>query len=234
MDTFKENVFKTIQHPKKLSTQIEEQLLDAINKGVFTAGDYLPSENKLVEIFSASRGVIREALLMLSAKGVIEIKKGKGAKLLKPSIDSLLDPFSSLVNYRCGNNGLKYVMEVRIVIEPYIVARVALEHEEKDIKKLYRCLHDMSEVKFNKKKLSYYDIEFHKNIWLSSGNPMFSILLEPIFHFLQKYHEEIFLNVSSENIDDTIYDHEKIIEAIQNKDSKAAAKLMEEHLRLNP
>ncbi len=224
------NNFQSVKRPKNLSTQIEEQLLEAINKGVFTVGDYLPSENKLIEIFNASRGVIREALLMLSAKGLIEIKKGKGAKLLKPSIDSLLDPFSMLMNYKCGDNGLKYTQDVRRLIEPQIVACLAEKCTEEDIEKLENCIVNMKKNRNNKELLSYYDIEFHKNIWFSCGNPMFAIILEPILHFLKTYHKEIFYNKSPSEMEGTFEDHEKILEAIKEKNSEVASEVMRHHL----
>ncbi len=232
METLEENVFKAIQHPKKLSVQIEEQLLNAINKGVFTAGDYLPSENQLVEIFNASRGVVRESLLMLSSKGIIEIQKGKRAKVLKPSIDTILESFSLLVNHKCGNNGLNYSQEVRRIIEPQIVECSAKKRKDEDIKKLEDCIDNMKTNKNDNKLLSFYDIQFHKIIWDACGNPMFPIILEPIIHFLDTFHKEIFYNHSIDTIDGTIEEHERILQAIKDKDGETAAREMIKHLEL--
>ena len=222
--------FTTVIHPKNLSIQIEEQLIDAVNKGAFSVGDYLPSENKLSEIFGVSRGVIREALLMLSAKGIIEIKKGKGAKLLKPSIDTLFDSFSLLINYKCGNKGLKYAHDVRIIIEPYITSLMAEKCEEKDIKTLKACIENMEKFKLDRRKLSFFDIEFHKTISRSCGNPMFAIILEPIFHFLKTFYQETFEDLTSNQI--TLEFHYKILEAIENKDRIKAFNAMKEHLTI--
>jgi len=228
MKRVEENKFTSITRPKNLSNQIEEQILKAINKGVFVVGEYLPSENKLVEIFEVSRGVIREALLLLSAKGFIEIKKGKGARVLNPSIKSLLDPFSSLMNYKCGNKGLKHSIDIRVMIEPQIASLAATNRNEDDLKKLKHCFDQMEKHKNNRKLFSFYDIEFHKMISLSSGNPMFSIILEPIFHFLQIYHQEACEDLNSDII--TFDYHQKILIAIENGDNNAAFESMKEHL----
>ena len=230
MEILAESNFTTVTRPKNLSIQIEEQLIDAINKGVFTVGDYLPSENKLVEIFGVSRGVIREALLMLSAKNIVEIQKGKGTLLLSPSINSLLESFSSLVNYKCGNKGLKYTQEVRMMIEPHIASLAAEKWEEKDLEKLHKCIEDMEKNKDYKNKLSYYDIEFHKTISHSCGNPMFTIILEPIFHFLQTFHQETFEDLTSDQI--TLEFHYKIFKAIEERNRKAAFSAMSQHLSI--
>ncbi len=231
MEALSNSNFKSVTRPKNLSSQIVEQLMDAINKGVFGAGNYLPSESKLVEIFGVSRGVIREALLMLSAKGVIEIQKGKGALLLKPSIDNIFDSFSSLVNYRCGNEGLRYTQEIRMVIEPQIAALSAEKRSDEDISKLENAINKMKNVGHDNTLLSLHDIEFHKNIWYSCGNPMFSIILEPIFHFLTTYHKNIYVNTSVSQIDGTFNEHENILNAIKDRDGEAASRFMKHHLQ---
>lgn len=229
MDTIKENGFVAVKRPKNLSNQVAEQLIDSINKGVFTNGDYLPSENKLAEIFSVSRGVIREALLMLSAKGIIDIQKGKGALILHPSIDPILDPFALLVNYKCGDDGLKYTQQARVLIEPQIASVAAAFRQEKDIDNLKRCIENMRKHENDQKLLSFYDIEFHKQIALSCGNPIFSIIMEPIFHFLQTYHQEMFVNVGPREMENTFIEHEEILKAIEEKNSKAASNVMKKH-----
>ena len=229
MDIQQENNFVAVERPKNLSIQVADQLMTAINQGVFSNGDYLPSENKLVEIFEVSRGVIREALLMLSAKGIIEIQKGKGARLLSPSIDHLLDPFSLLINYKCGNKGLKYTQEVRFLIEPQIASLAAKFRKEEDLEKMRKCIINMEEYKEDRKLLSFYDVEFHKIIARSCGNPMFSVIMEPIFHFLQTYHQEMFVGKPKKEIDVTSAEHEHILIAIEMKDSKAASDIMKRH-----
>lgn len=224
------NKFTSITRPKNLSNQIEEQILNAINKRLFAVGDYLPSENKLVELFKVSRGVIREALFMLAAKGIIEVQKGKGAKVINPSIKPLLDPFSSLVNYKCGDKGLLYSMHVRVLIEPQIAALAAELRSEDDLKKLNDCYLNMEKNKTDSKLLTFYDIEFHKIISLSSGNPIFPIILEPIFHFMQTYHQESNEDLNSNQV--TFDYHQRILDAIEQRNSDDAFKFMKEHLMI--
>ncbi len=228
MEILAANNFTTVTRPKNLNIQIEAQIINSINKGVFSVGDYLPSENKLVEIFGVSRGVIREALLMLSAKNIVEIQKGKGTLILSPSINSLLDSFSQLVNYKCGNKGLKYSQDVRMMIEPHTASLAAEKREEKDLQNLEMCIENMEKYKDNKKKLSFLDIEFHQTISQSCGNPMFAIILEPIFHFLQSFHQETFEDLTSNQI--TLEFHHKIYKAIKEKKSRVAFDAMSEHL----
>ncbi len=228
MDLEIENSFNSVTRPKNLSSQIEDQLLDSIKKGVFPVGSLLPSESKLVEIFNVSRGVIRESLLLLSAKSIIEIHKGKGAVVINPSMELLFDPFSSFVNFKCGNKGLKCALETRIMIEPQIASIAAKLRTEENLIKLKYCFHKMKKFVNDKRLFNYHDVEFHKTISLSSGNPMFSIILEPIFHFMQSYHLDTFLDLNENEF--TLDFHNRIYLAIEKKKSDEVFSLMSDHL----
>src|SRR5699024_12160324 len=57
-----------------IGLQIEELLYS----GVFKGGERLPSERELSERFNTSRTTIREAIIMLELKGVLNVKQGSG------------------------------------------------------------------------------------------------------------------------------------------------------------
>ena len=220
--------FHSVTRPRKLSEQVEKQLLTSIHKSVFSPGEYLPGEHKLAELFQVSRGVIREALLMLSAKGIIEMRKGKGAVILQPKIDSFYDIFSVMVNYKCGNQSLKHIQAVRTNIEPPIAALSAKFRGKKDISSLEACIENMEKQKEDKSFLAQCDIEFHKIITDSCNNPMFPIVLDPIYHVMKTYQKETFEDAASNK--ETMKYHKRIFTAILQKDKDGAFNAMKEHL----
>ncbi len=220
--------FHSVTRPRKLSEQVEKQLLTSIHKSVFSPGEYLPGEHKLAEMFQVSRGVIREALLMLSAKGIIEMQKGKGAVILQPKIDGFFDMFSVMANYKCGNQSLKHIQAVRTIIEPPIAALSAEFRSKKDISDLEVCLENMDEQKEDKSLLAQSDIEFHKIITNSCYNPMLPIVLDPIYHVMKTYQKETFEDAASNK--ETKKYHKRIFTAILQKDKDGAFTAMKEHL----
>ena len=222
--------FQTVVRPRKLSEQVEEQLLTAINQNVFSTEEYLPGENKLAELFKVSRGVVREALLMLSAKGIIDMQKGKGALVLKPSIDSFINPLAILINFKCGNKSLKYIQAARIVIEPQVAALSAEFRTERDISTLSTCIDNMGKPNRNKNMLAQYDIEFHKIISDSCNNPIFPIVLDPIYHVMTTYHQETYRDAVSDQV--ALNHHQHIFSAIKARNSEGAFKIMQEHLNV--
>ena len=63
------NLFSPVQ-PERVSQLIENQLKEAIIKHHYRAGDKLPSERELAQMFGASRSSIREAIRSLERSGL--------------------------------------------------------------------------------------------------------------------------------------------------------------------
>ena len=70
-----QNLFSPVQ-PERVSQLIESQLKEAIIKHHYRAGDKLPSERELAQMFCASRSSIREAIRSLERSGFVVVKKG--------------------------------------------------------------------------------------------------------------------------------------------------------------
>ena len=67
--------FSAIQ-PQRISQIIEQQLREAIINHHYQAGDKLPPERELADIFGASRSSVREAIRTLEKSGFVIVKKG--------------------------------------------------------------------------------------------------------------------------------------------------------------
>lgn len=79
-----------------LYLQLEEQLEQAINKGVYKPGDKLPSENEMCAQFHVSRITVRQTLSMLMQKDLVYSVHGKGTFVKVPAINHEL---SSIVRF---------------------------------------------------------------------------------------------------------------------------------------
>ena len=69
------HIFKPIKQIRA-SSEVGQQLKNAILDGEYKAGDKLPSERELIELFQVSRTVVREAIKSLEAGGLVEIRQG--------------------------------------------------------------------------------------------------------------------------------------------------------------
>src|SRR5690625_6520919 len=88
-------IMKPIQTTERMS--LKQQVIQAVKQYIVDeevkAGDKLPTERKLAEMFGVSRSVIREAMSYLENTGVIRVRQGQGAFLNESNIDKLLDNF---------------------------------------------------------------------------------------------------------------------------------------------
>lgn len=82
---------------KRKSIEIADALQTAIISGEFAAGEVL-NEMDLAKRFASSRTPVREALLSLSASGLIELQRGKGAIAIGISLDTLFEAYEVLAN----------------------------------------------------------------------------------------------------------------------------------------
>ncbi len=83
--------------PKKVSSQIAEQIRSSILAGEFAPGDKLPPERELAELFGVSRPSVREALNMLASSGLVESYQG-GGTVVKSLVElSAGNPLSELI-----------------------------------------------------------------------------------------------------------------------------------------
>jgi GntR family transcriptional regulator len=81
--------------PLPLWWQISDRLRRAIEHGEFKAGEVLPSETQLNEVFGVSRTTARAALDRLEQEGLIIRKAGKGSVVLDPKVEQPLSRLSS-------------------------------------------------------------------------------------------------------------------------------------------
>ena len=63
---------------RRLSDQLVERILASIATGELRPGDQLPSILETARRFDVGASTVREALIRLEAKGVIEIRHGAG------------------------------------------------------------------------------------------------------------------------------------------------------------
>ena len=68
------------------AARIATQLLDIIELQKLAPGDRLPPERQLAELLEVSRPSLREALHILQAQGLVQIKHGQGTFVQEPIV----------------------------------------------------------------------------------------------------------------------------------------------------
>ncbi|TWO83319.1 GntR family transcriptional regulator [Shewanella algae] len=117
------NTFKPIKQVKA-TDEVSQQLRSAIFDGTYAAGQKLPSERELIELFNVSRTVVREAIKGLEARGLVEIKQGAmgGAFVKAINFERMTSACNDL--FFMGKLSFEELCQARLVLEP-MIARLA-------------------------------------------------------------------------------------------------------------
>ncbi|MGH8946288.1 MAG: FadR/GntR family transcriptional regulator, partial [Acidimicrobiia bacterium] len=86
----------------RVSDAIVDQFKTAIRQGKLTPGDRLPPERELTKLFGVSRVAVRDALRLLEASGLIEVKVGAagGAVVTTPGSNEVAESISNMLLIR--------------------------------------------------------------------------------------------------------------------------------------
>lgn len=80
--------------PRSVVDVVAAQIRDLISNRGLTVGDQLPTERELCEAFGASRNTVREAMRILKAYGIVEVRPKVGATLVDNRLSSAIGMFS--------------------------------------------------------------------------------------------------------------------------------------------
>lgn len=215
-----------VQRSGRLSTQVVQEIINDIDNGKYQAGDKLPTEHELIELFGVSRTVIREAIANLRASNLIETKQGKGAFVLsKPSQDL----FQLKHSGASTADELGYILDLRIAIEAETALMAAKYRTDKDLERIKSAIGEMESLINEDKDQLQADRNFHYAIAMASKNPHFLGLLKYIDNTLASHKKNTSIAPVTRKMQ-AFKEHEQICHAIEKGDPDAARAAMRLHL----
>lgn len=225
-----DEIFGKIGSAQTLSQKIERRIEEAIRQKKLLVGAKLPSERELCEMFAVSRTALREALRRLSARGLIEIKKGSGMFVSELKITDAIDSLNLYYDLSFDSNLIPQIIEVRRVFEPEIARMAANNRTDKDLELLQKSITDLEDCDPDNTQMEADIInKFHLNVAKATCNPIVIITMEPVYSLLPRMRNLIYANVDGEKAF-TIKAHRTIFEAIRDKDADMAFKAMVEQI----
>lgn len=200
------------------SRLVLERIKEALINKELKPGDYLPSESELVKNLGVGKSSVREAVKMLEAMGVVEVKRGNGT-IIRESPDS--DSVNSLVFQLILQQGNSTdVLDLRIMIETAATIMAMDRATDEDFKRIEETIVKFEED-INKGIHNVQDdMMFHYAILESTHNP-FVIRIGDTINQLFKY--SIGKSVR-ETPQIALSDHKKIFKAFGQKDEARVRK----------
>ena len=194
--------------------QAEVKRISKMLRKEIYSGQRLPhehlKENKLAEDYSTNRMIIRQVLNELAAGGLVSIEPYKGASVAAVSIDQIYETFN-----------------VVAMLEGFSAKQAAKNITNQDISKLRINLEQQKKIEQgDTKKWQALNYEFHRIINLKSGNPQIIQLIRQNSQFTNYW----FLSMSRVDLKPAIKAHEKILQALTDRNGDKARKYMEDHI----
>lgn len=210
-----------------VSDKVVQRIMDLVKSGNLKAGDRLPAERKLIEIFNISRPSLREALRSLSVLGVIESRHGGGAFVTKLDANSLLGPLDFFVSLSANNTNEAF--ECRQLIEVEIARKCALNACETDLETFEQMLAAQSKVENDAIAFRILDSEFHEKLYSVGGNSMMERMAIGYYNLALEVRRKA--TESPGVIIQSLADHKEIVAGVVSKNPDKTAKAMENHLK---
>ncbi len=209
----------------KLSDRIVRDFEDRIVYGELTPGERLPTESELCELLGVSRSVVRDAIRTLSARGLVEVRQGRGMIIAAPD-DRAYSVALTLLLAR-SDLSMSDVVEARMVLESALGILTVDRAEEDDIAELRSQLEALRRgvESGDAQMASDSHVAFHTALVRALHLPALDKLLEPMQQ----------LTVSSSTppqASEDLWDievHVPIIEALAARDRDAMAAALARH-----
>ncbi|TNF18374.1 MAG: FadR family transcriptional regulator [Rhodobacteraceae bacterium] len=215
---------------RSLSGQISRQLGERILDGQLLPGQLLPDENALCEEFGVSRTAVREAVKMLVAKGLLEVRQRIGTRVQDVRHWQMLDRDVLMwhQSLTIEDERLISLMELRQSIEPDAAFYAASRRSEAQLKAILDAVDKMQAHTGENSKYVLADAGFHIAVLRATNNRYLEALENAIFAGLML---SIRLTNPEERMNRaSVPLHRAIADAIKAQDAEAAYAGMKDHL----
>jgi GntR family transcriptional repressor for pyruvate dehydrogenase complex len=209
--------------------QVVNSMKDYVASDGTEVGQKLPTEKEWCENLSVGRGTVREAFRILEARGLVEIKPGRGAFLVsKKELGQ-----EELAEWFLKNEvELKDYIEVRSAVEPLcarLIARRASDSELEQLERVHqRFIRAVEEEDIA--GMAKYDERFHKHIVECSRNKMLIFICKKIDECIRDFRLKTFQ--VPQNARNAIKAHQDIVDAIKARDEEVAELYAKRHISL--
>jgi GntR family transcriptional repressor for pyruvate dehydrogenase complex len=214
---------------RKISDLIAESIIERIFAENLRPGDRLTKESEMVTEYRVGRATVREALRVLEAQGIIEMKVGArgGPIVARPDARRLARILS--LTLRLSNVSIREVFSSRLIIEPALASQAAMNRTEDQLEKLKENTLELSKAPRTSERFLKLNQEFHTLL----ADASFSRPLESLWSALSTIADghEAGVQYSSRALGQVVAAHRKILSAVENQDRELAESAMTDHLQ---
>ncbi|RYE32191.1 MAG: FadR family transcriptional regulator [Hyphomicrobiales bacterium] len=216
----------TTLNPDRLFGQVAQKLAVAIITGRVRAGEVLPNEDDLRSEISVSRTAYREAVKVLTAKGLVEARPKSGTRAAPRERWNLLDPDVLSWHFEADPNEkfIRDLFELRRFVEPSAARLAAQRRTSADIARIEAAYRGMADGPPYAESTIRADLAFHEAIFSACQNAALQCLSSAVIATLQW---SLLLKTGDQAAYiESLPDHEHVLLAIIDRDGDLASARM--------
>ncbi len=221
-------VFPTIGAEGRLVDRVVKEMQRMILSGELGPGTRLPPERELAQQLGISRTVMREAVHILVARGLLETRPGIGTTVRQVTSGQVAEPLRLVLQAQGHPVSIDHLHEVRSILEVAIADLAAIEATSEDLEALKQAMARMEEAAGQPGEFAQRDAEYHQVLAQATHNPLLILLLGSIRDLMQEVRQ---LVASQPGLPQSVLAyHRCILERVLAGDPAGARKEMRAHL----
>jgi GntR family transcriptional regulator, hexuronate regulon transcriptional repressor len=208
----------------RLYQKLARELSDAISAGRYVVGDRLPAERDLANRHSVSRATVREAIISLETRGLVEVRKGSGVYVTDVPVTNGMplpmdvDPFE--------------LSEARLLFEGEVAAQAATQITDNELDTLNALLEEMESAN-RRDHGEDADRRFHKTIATATRNEAMAAVVDSLWVIRLSSPKcvRLFDRSRGRGVKPVVAEHRAIVQALRARDPRTAREAMRAHLQ---
>lgn len=209
-------MFKAAAKSEKVSGRIVDQIRDAVLSGRLKPGDRVASEKELVLQFGVSKATLREALRVLEAMALVEIRKGVqgGVFIAEVDMKTTLHSITNFLHFKAVS--IHDITMLRYILEPSVAHMAAARLPVDEVHRLEEMIEmgEDSHVEITK------DIGFHRYLARLSDNPILILIMDFVDNLLRDMKCQ--LDLSADFYNQVKRCHRRILDCLVRRDPVGA------------
>ena len=216
--------------------RVADAIKDWVVERGMSAGDRLPSEPDLIEIFSMAKGTIREAMRILEAQGLVETKTGPGGGTFVKQVSherarALLGNYFYFKDLK-----IRDIYQLREMLEPELAASLAGKLPESVLLDLEREIADYSSPPQSLEEERDHHIkslQFHMHLARFAENALLGFLIDFMANILSDItiSRHLYDPPNMELWRKGIEYQSRLVQALRMGDAEAARSTMADHMK---
>ena len=213
----------SIRSHDRLYQDLARRLVAELAENRYPVGSRLPAEREMALQYNVSRPTVREAIIALEVQGLVEVRIGSGAYVLRLPGEEDIPGF---------NISAFELTEARLLFEGEAAALAATQITDEEVAAIEELVRQIAEENLDPRGTDKADRAFHLAIARASRNNAVLETVERLWDLRSASPEAALLHEKARtaNVKPVIEEHKAVVDALKARDPAAARAAMRSHL----